>query len=83
MGGRAPPPARHPPRRASETFAGHAIVHGRTDGLTAIWLLDPATGATTLFDTDDAVGTISPGANPTFDTTTYRFSYQSLTRRRR
>ncbi|HWJ96602.1 MAG TPA: S9 family peptidase [Acidimicrobiales bacterium] len=62
-----------------ETFAGHVIVHGRTDGLTAIWLLDPATGATTLFDTDDAVGTISPGANPTFGSTTYRFSYQSLT----
>ena len=62
-----------------ETFVGHAIVHGRNDGLTAIWLLDPASGATTLFDTDDAVGTISPGANPTFDATTYRFSYQSLT----
>jgi oligopeptidase B len=63
----------------AETFAGHAIVHGRTDGLTAIWLLDPATGATTQFDSDDPVGTISPGANPTFASTTYRFSYQSLT----
>jgi oligopeptidase B len=62
-----------------ETFAGHAIVHGRTDGLTAIWLLDPGTGATTRFATDDAVGTISPGANPTFASTTYRFSYQSMT----
>jgi len=63
----------------AETFAGHIVVHGRTDGLTAIWLLDPATGATTPFATDDAVGTISPGANPTFDSATYRFSYQSLT----
>ncbi len=62
-----------------ETFAGHVIVHGRTDGLTAIWLLDPTTGATTPFATDDPVGTLSPGANPTFDATTYRFSYQSLT----
>ena len=62
-----------------ETFADHVIVHGRNDGLTAIWLLDPTTGATTLFDTDDAVGTISPGANPSFTTSTYRFSYQSLT----
>ncbi|WP_426573524.1 S9 family peptidase [Aquihabitans sp. McL0605] len=64
----------------AETFAGHAIVHGRTDGLTAIWLLDIATGQTTAFETDDIVGTISPGANPTFTSTTYRFSYQSLTR---
>ena len=62
-----------------ETFAAHVIVHGRTDGLTAIWHLDPTTGKTTLFDTDDAVGTIGPGANPTFDATTYRYSYQSLT----
>ena len=62
-----------------ETFADHGIVHGRTDGLTAIWLLDPTTGSTTRFATDDAVGTISPGANPTFGSTTYRFSYQSLT----
>ena len=62
-----------------ETFEAHAIVHGRTEGLTAIWLLDPATGTTTPFATDDAVGTISPGANPTFTSTTYRFSYQSMT----
>jgi oligopeptidase B len=62
-----------------ETFASHAIVHGRTEGLTAIWLLDPTSGATTPFATDEAVGTISPGANPSFTTSTYRFSYQSLT----
>jgi oligopeptidase B len=62
-----------------EAFAGHAVVHGRTDGLTALWLLDPATGATRRFETDEAVGTIGPGANPTFDTRTYRFGYSSLT----
>ena len=62
-----------------ETFAGHAIVHGRTEGSTALWLLDPATNALRRFATDEAVGTIGPGANPTFDTATYRFSYQSLT----
>jgi len=62
-----------------ETFARHAIVHGRSEGLTAVWLLDPATGTTTSFATDGDVGTISPGANPSFDTGTYRFSYQSLT----
>ena len=62
-----------------EAFAGHAIVHGRTDGQTALWVLDPSTGATRRFETADAVGTIGPGANATFDTTSYRFSYQSLT----
>ena len=61
-----------------EAFAGHVIVHGRTDGLTALWVLDPATGAIRQFETDEAVGTIGPGANPSFDTTTYRFGYQSL-----
>ena len=62
-----------------EAFAGHVIVHGRTDGQTALWVLDPNTGATRRFATTDAVGTIGPGANATFDTTSYRFSYQSLT----
>ncbi|MCU1500014.1 MAG: family peptidase [Acidimicrobiales bacterium] len=61
-----------------EAFAGHAIVHGRTDGLTALWLLDPVTGKTRPFETDEAVGTIGPGANATFDTGTYRFSYSSM-----
>lgn len=61
-----------------EAFAAHAIVHGRTEGLTALWLLDPSTGATRRFETDEAVGTIGPGANATFDTTVYRFSYSSM-----
>lgn len=64
----------------AEAFADHVIVHGRTDGLTALWALDPADGTTTRFATDDPVGTIGPGANPSFDTDTYRFSFQSLTR---
>ncbi len=62
-----------------EAFAGHAIVHGRTDGLTALWLLDPSTGDLRPFETDEAVGTIGPGANPTFDSTVYRFRYSSMT----
>lgn len=63
----------------AEAFADHAIVHGRTDALTALWLLDPTTGDTRLFETDEAVGTIGPGANPTFDSTIYRLTYSSLT----
>jgi oligopeptidase B len=61
-----------------EAFAGHVLVHGRSDGLTALWILDPATGSTEPFEVDEPLGTISPGANPTFDTGTYRFAYQSL-----
>jgi oligopeptidase B len=62
-----------------EAFAGHAIVHGRTDGVSAIWLLDPATGSLTRFETDGEAGTLAPGTNPSFDADAYRFSYQSLT----
>jgi oligopeptidase B len=61
-----------------EAFAGHAVVHGRTEGLTALWLLDPATGAMRRFATDEPVGTIGPDANPSFETDTYRLSYRSL-----
>jgi oligopeptidase B len=61
-----------------EAFAGHVVVHGRTDGLTALWILDPTTGAIEPFELDETVGTVSPGANPTFETDTYRFAYQSL-----
>jgi oligopeptidase B len=61
-----------------EAFAEHLIVHGRTDGLTALWRLDPAGGEPEPFPADEPVGTIGPGANPSFDTTVYRYSYQSL-----
>ena len=73
--------AHQPGRRiaGAEAFADHVIVHGRAEGLTALWALDPATGAIRRFEADEAVGTIGPGANPSFDTTTYRFGYQSLT----
>ncbi|MEZ5138222.1 MAG: prolyl oligopeptidase family serine peptidase [Acidimicrobiales bacterium] len=61
-----------------EAFAGHLVAHGREGGATALWLLDPADGELRPFEMDDAVGTLAPGANPSFDATTYRFSYQSL-----
>ncbi|MGI8756143.1 MAG: S9 family peptidase [Acidimicrobiales bacterium] len=62
-----------------ETFDGHVVVHGRADGLTALWLLDPASGEVLRrLATDEAVGTIGGNANPTFDSDTYRLSYQSM-----
>jgi oligopeptidase B len=62
----------------AEAFADHVVVHGRSDGFTAIWRLDPTTGETRRLTTDEPGGTIAPGANPSFDTDTYRLSYQSL-----
>ncbi|MFN8017628.1 MAG: S9 family peptidase [Acidimicrobiales bacterium] len=61
-----------------EAFAGHLVVHGRSDGRTAIWLLAPAGGDLEPLETDDPVATIEPGANPSFDASTYRFAQQSL-----
>ncbi|MBX3287445.1 MAG: S9 family peptidase, partial [Actinobacteria bacterium] len=73
--------AHEPGRRIAgvEGFADHVVVHGRADGVTALWLLDPATGGIRRFASDEAVATIGPGANPSFETDTYRLSYQSLT----
>src|SRR5699024_10491291 len=48
------------------------------DGLSALWLLDPASRDLTPVETDEAVGTIGPGANPSYETRLYRYSYQSL-----
>ena len=61
-----------------DAFADHVIVAGRTEGLTALWVLDLATGERRRFATDDPVGTIDGGANAEFATTTYRFGYQSM-----
>jgi oligopeptidase B len=61
-----------------EAFAGHLIVHGRSEGATALWVLDPTDRELHPFAMDDEVGTLAPGANPSYDATTYRFSYQSL-----
>jgi len=65
---------------AVEAFADHVVLHGREDGLAALWRLDPATGeATPITVADGGVGTVSGDANPSFDTVRYRFAHQSLT----
>lgn len=61
-----------------EAFAHHTIVHGRTEGSSVIWHLGDD-GKLDAFATDDPVGTIGAGNNPSFDATAYRFGYQSLT----
>jgi oligopeptidase B len=62
-----------------EAFAHHLVVHGRREASTALWLLDPVTGALDPIEGDDPVATLGASANPTFDTHRYRFTYQSLT----
>lgn len=62
-----------------ESFADHLVVHGRTEAVTAVWLVDPATGDRTRVPADEEVGTLGGSANPEFATDRYRFTYQSLT----
>ncbi len=61
-----------------EAFAGHLIVHLRHDGLTALRVLDPAGGEGRDLAFDEAVYTVSASVNEEFDTTAYRFAYESL-----
>jgi oligopeptidase B len=61
-----------------EAFASHLVVHGRSDAATAIWVLDPQARVLQPLGTDDEVGTLVAGDNRCFDTTTYRYSYESL-----
>ena len=61
-----------------DPFARHAVVHGRADGFTRLWVLDPASGTTREIAGPDAAATLGPGANAVWDTDLYRFTYQSL-----
>jgi oligopeptidase B len=61
-----------------EAFAGHLVVHLRRGGLTGLRVLDLAAGGARDVAFDEAVYTVSPGGNPEFDTSTYRFGYQSM-----
>ncbi|MCB0976958.1 MAG: S9 family peptidase, partial [Acidimicrobiales bacterium] len=62
-----------------DAFARHLVVHGRKDGRTALWRVDPVTGTSGLLHFDEDVATVGPGDNPSFDVDVYRLTYQSLT----
>jgi oligopeptidase B len=62
-----------------ETFAGHAAVLEREDGLPRIRIMDLATGAQHRVDFPEAVYAVGPQANAEFDTKQFRFTYQSFT----
>lgn len=63
---------------ACDAFASHLVVHLRQDGSTALRVIDLTSGEARDVELPETVGTVSPGANPEFDTTSYRFAYQSL-----
>lgn len=61
-----------------EAFASRLVVHVRRSGVTGLRALDPATGATRDLTFDEEVRSVSPGVNEEYDSTAYRFGYQSL-----
>jgi len=62
-----------------DALADHLVVSLRHDGLTRLRVIDPATGESRELGFDDPVSTVGPGTNAVFDTSVYRFGYQSLT----
>jgi oligopeptidase B len=61
-----------------ELFAGHLVVHEREGGLPQIAIHDLATGERHRITFPEPSYECHPGANAEFDTTEYRFGYQSL-----
>ena len=60
-----------------DAFATHLVVYLRRDGLTRLRVL-PASGADHEIDFPEPIYQVSPGANPEYDTATFRLSYMSL-----
>ena len=61
-----------------ECFAGHLVLLEREDGLPRIRVTDLRTGESHRIVFPEAACSAFPEANPEFDTTTFRYSYQSL-----
>src|SRR5262249_48970300 len=61
-----------------ELFAGHAVISERANALQTLRVLDLATSKDRIVELPERVCTVFGDANPEFDTTTYRFRYQSM-----
>jgi oligopeptidase B len=64
-----------------DAFAGHLVVHQRSDGLTQLRILELDTDGISddhLVGFDDEVYTIGSGGNPEFDQPVVRFGYTTL-----
>jgi oligopeptidase B len=64
-----------------DAFADHVILFERRDGLTALSVLRRADGELaepTPVEFDEPIYTLSPGSNPEWTATSYRFSFTSM-----
>jgi oligopeptidase B len=65
-----------------DAFAGHLVVHQRSNGLTQLRILDLGEGGISddhLVEFDQEIYTVGSGANPRFDQPTVRLGYTSMT----
>jgi oligopeptidase B len=60
-----------------DAFAGHLVVYFRRDGLTGLRVI-PATAPEHEIDYPEPIYDVSPGANPEYETSTFRFHYVSM-----
>jgi oligopeptidase B len=63
---------------AVSAFAGHWIRVERREALRRLIVMDPATGAERELDLPEEVYATGPATNAEFETTTFRFGYQSM-----
>ncbi|MGH9473347.1 MAG: S9 family peptidase, partial [Terriglobales bacterium] len=61
-----------------ELFKTHAVAYEKVEGLERLRVFDYATGGWRAIPFPESVYAAFPGANPEFDTTFYRYNYQSL-----
>jgi oligopeptidase B len=64
-----------------DAFAGHLVVHQRSDGLTQLRILELGEGGVSddyLVKFDDELYTIGSGGNPSFETPVVRLGYTTL-----
>jgi oligopeptidase B len=60
-----------------DAFAGHLVVYFRRDGLTGLRII-PAAAPEHEIDYPEPIYDVSPGSNPEYDTSTFRFLYVSM-----
>jgi oligopeptidase B len=61
-----------------DLFAGHSVLYQRIDGLPGIRITDLHTGESHLMEFPEPAYSASPGINRHWETSTLRFTYQSL-----
>jgi oligopeptidase B len=59
-------------------FAHHLVIWEKEGGLDHLRVIDMTSGESHRIETDEEDRTIAPGANPEFDTTSFRFTFESM-----